>query len=158
MAENPLQRLARLLGGVVLLQGRMGHQVLGQTLILGSPDLELAAGNVVIAAAAGTRNGAVKAAFQTTGSAIAITLLDRRQRQRLARDEALTHERERVSRERQATLDQQQKQLAARQHEFAALEAHLADLQRQNAELQRRLEANALASTAKPGRKQRKPR
>lgn len=158
MAENPLQKLARLVGAVVLLQGRLGHQVLGQTLIMGSPDLELAAGNVVIAAASNARSGAMKAALQTTGSAIAITLLDRRQRRRLARDQALTRRHEQTNQARQAMLEEQRKALAARETEYAALQTRLSELEQANKELQLRLEAALTPVDAKPRGKKRHPR
>ena len=56
MAERPLTTLARVLGGVVLMQGNLGHQVLGQLLVAGTNEAALAAAFVVYAGTTGQKS------------------------------------------------------------------------------------------------------
>ena len=50
MVEGPLAKLARLLGGVALSYGSLGHQVLGQLITLNSREVELGAAATLIQA------------------------------------------------------------------------------------------------------------
>jgi hypothetical protein len=72
LAENPLGRLARLLGGVVLTQGRLGHQVLGQLLLLDTDEVAIAGATVVVAATSRQRNAIAQAAIRTAVPALAV--------------------------------------------------------------------------------------
>ncbi len=85
MAETPLGKLARLIGGVALTQGRLGHQVLGQLLITNTTAVELAGANVAIAATARRRNVFTQAAVGTAAPALAVHGIARREAKRLER-------------------------------------------------------------------------
>jgi hypothetical protein len=83
LAENPLMLLGRVLGGVVLMQGGIGPQVLGQLLILGTNEVAVAGATVVVAATSRQRNAVVQAAIRTAVPAIAIQSLIQRDLARL---------------------------------------------------------------------------
>jgi hypothetical protein len=83
MSESALQKLARLAGGVLLTQGRLGHQVLGQLLIVGPTELEVAAATVVLSASNGRGNAVVQSAVRTLVPALALHLLQQKQERRL---------------------------------------------------------------------------
>jgi hypothetical protein len=50
LAENPLATLARVFAGVVLQQGRLGHQLLGLLLVIDTYEVAIAAASLVISA------------------------------------------------------------------------------------------------------------
>jgi len=75
--------LGRVLGGVVLMQGGLGPQVLGQLLILGTNEVAVAGATVVVAATSRQRNAVVQAAIRTAVPAIAIQSLIQRDLARL---------------------------------------------------------------------------
>lgn len=90
MAENPLLRVARLVGGVAMMQGRLGHQVLGQMLIAGTSELAVAGAAVAVAGTARVRNPAAQVVIRTAAPAIAIhALFDQRERMLRYRERAL---------------------------------------------------------------------
>lgn len=84
MAENPLLTLTRVLGGVILTQGRLGHQVLGQMLIMGSHEVAVAGASVVVAASSSQKNAVGQVALRTAAPALAVRLLLNKQEKRLA--------------------------------------------------------------------------
>ena len=89
MAENPFHSLVRILGGVVLMQGKLGHQVLGQLLIADSREVTIAGASLVIAATSREKNAVGQAVIRTLAPAIAIHALTLREEERLkaARDD-----------------------------------------------------------------------
>lgn len=90
MAEAPVVTLARVLGGVILLQGRLGHQVLGQLLLANSDDLAIAGASVVVAAAGKSRNAVLRTVLQTAAPAAALhSIFARRQEQLRLQEERL---------------------------------------------------------------------
>lgn len=106
------------------MQGRLGHQVLGQLLIVDSTELAVAGAAVAIAAATGPRNQVAQVALRTVVPAVAAHLVVSKQEER---------------------VDKKKKALDERQHE-------LADVQRANKRLEndvRRLAAR-LAELEKP--------
>ena len=114
MAENPLGTLARLLGGVALVQGRLGHQVLGQLLIAGSNDAAVAAAAVVIAGTTRTRNAAAQVALRTAAPAIAVHALLQGEERRLNRLDELLRERQKLVAAEQSRLEQRNRFLTGR--------------------------------------------
>ncbi|HEY3500328.1 MAG TPA: hypothetical protein VGK73_36805 [Polyangiaceae bacterium] len=126
MAENPLSKLARVVGGVILGHGRLGHQVLGQMLILDSSQVEVAGATLLVAAGSGRRNAAAQIALRTAAPALALQALSRKAERRLARRAAaVTREQKRVESENRA--------LGVRE---AELERRRAELERAEAERQ----------------------
>ena len=95
MAESPVLTVARLLGGVVLLNGNLGHQVLGQLLITNSNEVAIAGAAAAVAATSGQQNAAAQIAIRTAVPALAVRGLLLKQEQRIERREALLAERER---------------------------------------------------------------
>lgn len=95
MAESPVLTVARLLGGVALLNGNLGHQVLGQLLIMDSNEVVLAGAAAAIAATSGQQNAAAQIAIRTAVPALAVRALLLKQEQRLERRETAVAERER---------------------------------------------------------------
>lgn len=92
MSETPLEKLARLAGGVAMLSGPLAHQALGQLLISQSTLVEVAGANVAWAAAMRHPNLAVQVAANTLVPALVVERLSRmeersldQQRQRLER-------------------------------------------------------------------------
>jgi len=85
--ESPLQKLARVLGGVVLTHGRLGHQVLGQILISNLTQAEFAGAVLVSAAGARQRNVFAQAAIGTAAPALAVQALVNKADRRLTRRE-----------------------------------------------------------------------
>lgn len=95
MAEHPLSKLGRLLGGVALMQGRLGHQMLGQMLILGSSEVEVAGASVALSATSGEPNIVAQAAIRTAVPALAVHALSNKREKRLNRLANLLAEKER---------------------------------------------------------------
>ncbi len=114
MAESPLATLARLLAGVVLVQGRLGHQVLGQLLIAGTNDAAIAGAAVVVAGTMHTRNAAAQVALRTAAPAIAVHALLHGEERRVNRLEQLVRDRENKITARDARLEAQNRDLAAK--------------------------------------------
>lgn len=83
MAEAPLTKLARVLGGVALGYGPFGHQVIGQLITLNAKEIEVAAATVLITAASGQKDATAYAAIRILAPAVAVHLLTRREEQRL---------------------------------------------------------------------------
>ena len=116
MAENPFHSLVRILGGVVLMQGKLGHQVLGQLLVAGSHEVTIAGASLVIAATAREKNAVGQAVIRTLAPAAAIHALIHREEQRL---EAAQREFERRSRQ----LVEAQRGIEVRRAEATSLHA-----------------------------------
>lgn len=95
MAESPVLTVARLLGGVVLLNGNLGHQILGQLLITNSNEVAIAGAAAAVAATSGQQNAAAQIAIRTAVPALAVRGLLLKQEQRIERRETLVAERER---------------------------------------------------------------
>jgi flagellar biosynthesis component FlhA len=94
VAENPTLTIARILGGVALLNGNLGHQILGQLLITNSNEVAIAGAAAAVAATSGQRNAAAQIAIRTAVPALAVRGLLLKQEQRIERREALVAERE----------------------------------------------------------------
>jgi hypothetical protein len=110
VAENPVVTIARLLGGITLLHGRLGHQVLGQLLIANTNEVAIAGAAVVIAGTAGQENAAAQVAIRTALPALAVRSLLVKKDERLQRREKLVGEREAVV---AATLRKRDEKIAA---------------------------------------------
>jgi hypothetical protein len=140
-----------MVGGIALLQGRLGHQVLGQLLILDATELEIAGATAALAATAGQRDVVAQVLVRTAAPALAAHALIRKEERRLARLALATTEAGSRARERaqaleaweldlakeRATLQRLAEQLKARAGAARAREATLA-----------RQRAGALESTA----------
>jgi hypothetical protein len=99
LADHPLLSLARVLGGVILTQGRLGHQVLGQMLIMGSHEVAIAGASVVVAASSRQKNAVGQIALRTAAPAIAVSVLLDKQQKRIALErQLLDAERRKVAR------------------------------------------------------------
>ena len=95
MAESPVLTVARLLGGIALLNGNLGHQVLGQLLITNSNEVAIAGAAAAVAATSGQQNAAAQIAIRTAVPALAVRGLLLKQERRIERRETLVDERER---------------------------------------------------------------
>jgi hypothetical protein len=95
LAESPVATIARLLGGVVLFQGRLGHEILGQLLILNTNEVAVAGAATVVAGTARQRNAVAQIALRTAAPALAARALLQRAEKRLEAREGLVEERER---------------------------------------------------------------
>ena len=102
MAENPIATLARLLGGVVLMEGNLGHQVLGQLLVMNTSEVALAGAAAVLAGTTGRRNQVGQIALRTVVPAVAVSAIVRKQEARLERKMKILEERERAFARRRA--------------------------------------------------------
>jgi len=102
MAENPLVTLARLLGGVVLMQGNLGHQVLGQLLVMNTNEVAMLAATAVVTAASGQRSAVGEIAVRTVAPALAVRAILNKQEARVERKTLRLEERERAFAERRA--------------------------------------------------------
>ena len=97
MPANALARLARLVGGVAMMQGGLGPQVLGQLLIAGTSELAVAGAAVMVAGTTRVKHPGAQFAIRTAAPAIAVQtifarreeLLNRRERDLLQREQAL---------------------------------------------------------------------
>src|SRR5688572_7928870 len=125
MAENPLKRLARLLGGVALTQGRLPHQVLGQMMIIDASALEVAGANVVVAATARQRGAMAQMAVRTAAPALAVQGIAVRQEKRLRRLAELVQTRQRKAGETLAMVRAQQTGFDAGIEELRRAQARL---------------------------------
>lgn len=82
-AETPLGKLSRIVGGLLLSNGPLAHQVLGQLLILNQREIELAAASVAIAATSGHKDAAISGVVRVLAPATALHFLTRRDSARL---------------------------------------------------------------------------
>lgn len=113
MAEGPLVTLARLLGGVVLMRGRLGHQVLGQILVLGTHEVAIAGATVVVAATSDARDAMAQAVLRTAAPALAVRALVNRDIKRLEKRQDLQEERERELADRARSLDAREQEIVS---------------------------------------------
>lgn len=120
MAESPVLKLGRLLGGVVLMQGRLGHQVLGQLLVMDTNEVALAGALVVVAATARQRNAVAQVAIRTAAPALAVRGILLKQEKRLERHTAFLAERERKIEKRDQAVGKREREMETRRR---ALEA-----------------------------------
>jgi hypothetical protein len=120
LAENPVLTLARLLGGVVLMQGRLGHQVLGQLLVMNTNEVAIAGAAVVVAASSNTRNAVAQVALRTAAPALAARVLIHKDEKRLERRAALVIERERRFDMRARAIEERDRAVQGREREFEA--------------------------------------
>jgi hypothetical protein len=147
VAEDPLRRLARLAGGVVLTHGRLGHQVLGQLLLADSGDVVIAGAAVALAATGRHRSAVAQAALRTAVPALAVRAyyqrLARRLDQKAARLEqgkqAFAGERTRLAHLEQQVAGQAE-DLRRAEGDLAAERRELLALQKERQSLQARLE------------------
>jgi len=100
LAENPLATVGRLFGGLVLMQGGLGHQVLGQLVIMNTNEVAMAAASVVLAASSGQRSAVGQMALRTVAPALAVRALLTRQEERIDRKRVLLEQRERTFEQR----------------------------------------------------------
>jgi hypothetical protein len=114
VAENPLSKLSRVLGGVLLTQGRLGHQVLGQLLLGNSTDAAIAGASVVVTATAGQRDAVFQVALRTAVPALALAAIFRRREEQLSRLETILAQRERALGARSADFARRESNLRAR--------------------------------------------
>lgn len=142
MAENPLGTLARLLAGVALVQGRFGHQVLGQLLISGTNDAAVAAAAVVVAGTTKTHNAAAQVALRTAAPAIAVHALLQGEEKRINRLDALVRDREKQIDARIARADREHRALIDNlMGQKATLEARVRELSGERDRLHAQLDA-----------------
>ena len=94
MAEDPLRQLSRLAAGIVLMQGRLGHQILGQLLVMDTSEIAMAGAALALAATSGPRNEVVQVALRTVAPAVAGHVVLKKQEDRIDRKQALLDERE----------------------------------------------------------------
>jgi chromosome segregation ATPase len=135
MVETPLFKLARLLGGVALMQGRLGHQVLGQLMIAGTNELAVAGAAVVVAGSLQQRDSAAQAVLRTAAPAIALSSIFERREQILLRHERSLQPREKALAARDFELETQYGVLSRRN---AKLSQQNADFQTKNADLEKK--------------------
>ncbi|PYQ54936.1 MAG: hypothetical protein DMF78_03980 [Acidobacteria bacterium] len=128
MAENPVATLARLLAGVVLTQGRLGHQVLGQMLIFGSNEVAVAGATLVVAGTTRQRSAFGQVALRTAAPALAARGLIAQDARRVERGRALLAERKRRLEEREQALAEREEAAAAK---MAAVEEENRKLHRE---------------------------
>ena len=111
MPENPLATLARVLGGIVLLEGNLGHQVLGQLLILNTNEVALAAAFAVVAGTTGRRGTVGQIALRTVAPALAVQAILNKQEQRIERKALRLEERARDLAKREKALNLKRRSL-----------------------------------------------
>ena len=83
MAENPLRQLSRVAAGIVLMQGRLGHQVLGQLLVMDTSEVAMAGAALALAATSGPRNAVAQVALRTVAPAVAGHIVLKKQEDRI---------------------------------------------------------------------------
>lgn len=99
MAEDPLRQLSRLAAGIVLMQGRLGHQVLGQLLLMDTSEVAMAGAALALAATSGPKNEVLQVAIRTVAPAVAGHVVLKKQEDRIDRKIELLEEREEECRE-----------------------------------------------------------
>ena len=95
------------------MQGRLGHQILGQLLVFDTDEAAVAGATLVIAATARQRNALAQAAIRTAAPAIAVHGLLRRDLKRLESREALLADRLR-------RIEERDRAIATRERDFNA--------------------------------------
>jgi hypothetical protein len=118
VAENPLATLARIAGGLVLLDGNLGHQVLGQLLIMNTNEVAMAAAAAVMAGTTGQRNAFGQVLLRTAVPAAAVRIMLNKQEERIDRKAVLLEERERALARRAHVVRRKHRRLA---HDLARL-------------------------------------
>jgi hypothetical protein len=83
MADTPLAQLGRVLGGVALGYGSLGHQVLGQLLVFDTRQVEVAAATVLLAAFSNQKNALLQASVSVLAPAVALHVIARRSEDQL---------------------------------------------------------------------------
>jgi hypothetical protein len=111
LAESPLVQLTRVLGGVILMQGNLGHQVLGQLLVANTNEVALAAAFAVVSGASGPRNVVGQVALRTVAPALAVRAILNKQEQRVDRKTQLLADRERAFKNRRARWRRERRRL-----------------------------------------------
>jgi hypothetical protein len=145
VAEHPLARLGRVAGGVVLMPGRLGHQVLGQLLLSGSTDVAIAAASVAVAAATRQRDVVVQVAISTIVPALAVRSLLQKQEERLKlREQLLRAQAQHVGEAARGQLDKAGRQVIALETERRSLQAETRRLQAEKAKLSADLQHSEL--------------
>jgi hypothetical protein len=94
MAEDPLRQLSRLAAGIVLMQGRLGHQVLGQLLLMDTSEIAMAGAALALAATSGPKNEVLQVAIRTVAPVVAGHVILKKQEDRIDRKQHLLEERE----------------------------------------------------------------
>jgi hypothetical protein len=112
LAESPFATLARILGGVVLLQGNLGHQVLGQLLIANTNEVALAGAFAVVAGATGPRNVAGQIALRTVVPALAVRAIISKELDRVERKTQQLEARERAFEKRRRARVKRRRRLS----------------------------------------------
>ncbi|MBN1612078.1 MAG: hypothetical protein JW940_35935 [Polyangiaceae bacterium] len=149
MADDPLKKLARLLGGVVLIQGRLGHQVLGQLLIANSSQLALAGAAVAVSAVSRQENAAWQATIRILAPAVAVHLLAQQEAKRLERlSERLAVQEQSLDRAAPQRLRHALTRVARAEQENQRLRRLIAELKRSRAAAHRPRHALARAARA----------
>jgi hypothetical protein len=139
LAESPVVTIGRLLGGVVLMQGRLGHQVLGQMLVANSSDVAVAGAAVVVAATARQRNAVAQVALRTVAPLLAYHAILHKEEKRIERIATILEEKQRQIARRAQALDERARQMGKQAAEkIAALEAVKSKLQGELAALRLR--------------------
>jgi hypothetical protein len=88
--------LARLAGGLILLDGNLGHQVLGQLLIMNTNEVAMAVAAAAMAGTTGQRNVVGQIIVRTVVPAVAVRTILNTQEERIDRKMILLEERERA--------------------------------------------------------------
>ena len=78
------------------MQGRLGHQALGQMLVMDNHEIAVAGASVVIAASSGTKSAAAQVALRTAAPAVAAHILISRDEERLVKARDLLEKRQRA--------------------------------------------------------------
>jgi len=144
-------KLARVLGGVALTHGRLGHQVLGQILITNLTQAEFAGAALIGSAGSRQRNVFAQAAINTAAPALALQALVDKADRRLSRREQELIKREgqlaQPSTVRAKDISSRDQELLAQREQIEALQqscdgsmADIACLQIEKRELESRLE------------------
>lgn len=76
------------------MQGRLGHQVLGQLLLMDSSEITMAGAALALAATSGPRNEVLQVALRTVAPAVAGHLVLKKQEERIDRKREFLKERE----------------------------------------------------------------
>lgn len=108
LSENPVVTLARLAGGLILLDGNLGHQVLGQLLVMNTNEVAMAVAAAAMAGTTGQRNVVGQIIVRTVVPAVAVRAILNTQEERIDRKMILLEERERELDERSRRREQNQ--------------------------------------------------
>jgi ABC-type phosphate transport system auxiliary subunit len=142
VAESVLRRFARLLGGVVLTQGHLGHQVLGQLLIFDATEVEVAGANLAVAATERQRSAFAQMAIRTAVPALAVHALLRNREKRLEAREQRLADRISANQDLEASYAELQSSHAGAAEKLAVLDAEDRKLREELAALQAKTAAS----------------